>query len=345
MTEESTVQEAPVESNDQVTGVDTGSKASRNIPLTQIVEPGFRLREAQRGTQEYQDLMNDIRRRGVIQSILVRPVVKNGVEKFELITGTQRFNASLDLGLTTIPATIKEMTDDESQEAQIVENIHRVKQKPSQIATMLQKMMNHDPALTPTSLARKISRSVSYVNNILSITKLPEDMQELVNENKIPLLSAVKLSSLSKYPDEQRALLDDAMNQTVEEFVPAVAARKRELDKAAKQGQDGAEPTFTPVPKVRKKDLLLNELRLIEEGNDSELTTYLTSQNIELSDAGRKVLAEALRWTTRLDAVSIAEGQVKFDENQKLKAERAAKLKAEREEKRKKAELDKAMGA
>ena len=91
------------------------------IPLSSIVPLSFGNCRTNRNSESYQELLNSIKTRGVIQPILVRPFD----DKFEIIAGYGRFEASTELGLETIPAFVKVLTDAEALEHQLEENLTR----------------------------------------------------------------------------------------------------------------------------------------------------------------------------------------------------------------------------
>ena len=91
------------------------------IPLSSIVPLSFGNCRTNRNSESYQELLNSIKTRGVIQPILVRPYD----DKFEIIAGYGRFEVSTELGLETIPAFVKVLTDSEALEHQLEENLTR----------------------------------------------------------------------------------------------------------------------------------------------------------------------------------------------------------------------------
>ncbi len=103
----------------------TNSIDSQNInmmmPLSSIIPLSFGNCRTNRDTQKYQDLLNSVKVRGVIQPILVRPCG----EQFEVVAGYGRFQASTDAGLESIPCFIKNLSDSEALEHQLEENINR----------------------------------------------------------------------------------------------------------------------------------------------------------------------------------------------------------------------------
>jgi len=301
----------------------------KQIPLSLIVEPGFRLREPQRDLPEYQELLASIKRMGVRQSCEVRPITRDGVQKYELIDGTQRFNASMDAGKTHLPCTIRKMDDQEAKEVQIVNNIVRVQQKHAQVGNMLKDMLNNDFTLTVPELARRISKSPSYVQERLLLTKLKPEFQQLVNDQKMPLVNAIMLA---KFDEEHQAeFLDAAMKDPAEKFIPEAQARKKEIDKAKREARAEHPPQFTPIAKVQKKDLLLQEREAIAAGNSSLILSYLGTCGVEVTPKAKEFACHILDWVLRIDKKTLAAEESKWKEEQKLKVEKAKALAQERQ--------------
>lgn len=303
------------------------------VSLTHIVEPGFRLRDAERDSEEYQALLDSIKQKGVITPITVRPITITDPtgekqERYELITGTQRYNCSLDAGLETIPVLIKEMSDQEAKETQIVENLRRVHQKPAQVGQMLINMLNSDPNLTIALLSRRLSTTVGYIQDRLKLNKLKPEIQQIVDEGNMPLSNAVMLARFPE--DQQDALLQAAINDPVEEFLPAAREQFKNLKKAQREAND-APQEFTPTPKARKKGDLVQEFEVLTGAAEGE--SALLNQ---FSDLSADQAATVLSWVLCLDEASISEARDKWESRQRQAEERKAALAAERE--RKKAE-------
>jgi len=302
------------------------------IPLSLIIEPGFRLREPQRDSSEYQELFQSIKSKGVLQSVSVRPITKDGVQKYELIDGTQRFNCSMDAGKTHIPCIIREMTDQEAKEIQIVNNIVRVDQKHAEVGKMLKDMLNNDMTLTVPELARRISKSPTYVQDRLQLTKLKPEFQELVNQQKIPLVNAVMLARFDE--DHQAELLDSAMKDPAEKFLPEARERKKEIDKAKREARAEGPPTFTPIARVRKKDDLIAEREAVASGGASLVVSYIGTCGVQITPGVNEIAGHTLDWVLRLDAKTLAAEKSKWEQEQKLKAEKSKKLAEERAKKK-----------
>jgi ParB family chromosome partitioning protein len=127
------------------------------------------------------DLAETIKQQGLLQPILVRPL-DNG--KYQLIHGERRFRACKSIGMNSIKAEIRELTDKEVMEIQLIENIQRVDFCSIEEAKMYERMVN-EFHYTHEDIAKKISVSREYVTNKIRLLKLPASTQQSLIEGKI----------------------------------------------------------------------------------------------------------------------------------------------------------------
>ncbi len=110
-----------------------------HIKVATIRENPNALREVNRGTEKYLELVDSVRKRGVMNPILVRECKdpKTGEDFFGLIDGLHRFSAARDAGSETIPANITSMQDADTMLAQIMANVHRIETQPGEYSKQL----------------------------------------------------------------------------------------------------------------------------------------------------------------------------------------------------------------
>ncbi len=130
-------------------------------------------------------LADSIRKHGLLQPISVRMITKsNGSSYFELIAGERRLRAVKMLSLRTISARIIEMTDNESGEMALIENIMREELSMFEYAAMLKKLIEKY-AISQENLAEKLSTSQSNIANKLRLLRLSPEERELISENRL----------------------------------------------------------------------------------------------------------------------------------------------------------------
>ncbi len=130
--------------------------------------------------EKLDELVASIREVGVLQPIVVRPIVGGtGPEKFELIMGERRLRATKQLGLATIPAVVKNTADEEMLRDALLENLHRADLNPLEEASAYQQLLS-DFGITQDQLAQRIGRSRPQITNTIRLLKLPESVQRRV---------------------------------------------------------------------------------------------------------------------------------------------------------------------
>jgi len=129
------------------------------------------------------DLAASIKERGVLQPILIRPVFGEK-HLYELIAGERRWRAAQMAGLTEIPALIKPMTDENSAEIAVIENIQRENLSPIEEAAGYKSLIEKFSYST-ADLSRLMGKSESHLRNVMRLLVLPESVQELVNSGHL----------------------------------------------------------------------------------------------------------------------------------------------------------------
>jgi len=132
--------------------------------------------------QELSDLAHSIQANGVIQPIIVRPAGA----KFELIAGERRFRAAQLAALTTIPAIIRQATDEQLLEMALVENIHRTNLNPIERASAYQNYISTF-SLTQDQAAQRLSEDRSVVANYLRLLDLPEEVRQMLIDGQLTM--------------------------------------------------------------------------------------------------------------------------------------------------------------
>ncbi|MBB5633103.1 ParB family chromosome partitioning protein [Cryobacterium mesophilum] len=135
--------------------------------------------------EKLDELVASIREVGVLQPIVVRPIageagaVGAGAAKFELIMGERRLRATKELGLSSIPAVIKNTADDAMLRDALLENLHRADLNPLEEASAYQQLLA-DFGITQEQLATRIGRSRPQITNTIRLLKLPASVQKRV---------------------------------------------------------------------------------------------------------------------------------------------------------------------
>ena len=152
--------------------------------------------------EKLKELANSIRKNGIIQPIAVR-LNKNETGKYEIVAGERRWLAAQKAGLHEIPVTILDLSDVESLEVAIVENIQRDDLNPIEEAKGY-KRLNEEFNYDHESISKLMSKSRSHISNTLRLLTLPSDVISMLEEGTLtsgqarPLIGISNASSIAE---------------------------------------------------------------------------------------------------------------------------------------------------
>ena len=152
--------------------------------------------------EKLEELANSIRKNGIIQPIAVRPSKKES-GKYEIVAGERRWLAAQKAGLHKIPVTILDLSDVESLEVAIVENIQRDDLNPVEEAKGY-KRLNEEFKYDHESISKLMSKSRSHISNSLRLLTLPSDVISMLEEGTLtsgqarPLIGISNASSIAE---------------------------------------------------------------------------------------------------------------------------------------------------
>lgn len=145
-----------------------------------------------------EELAQSIKEYGVVEPV----ILKKSIKGYEIVAGERRCKAAKIAGLSTIPAIVKEFTDEEMMEIALLENIQREDLNPIDTAISISNILAVKN-ITQEEFSKKMGKSRSYVTNLLGLLNLPKSVQELVKNGKLSMSAA---RSLSKIADEERVI-------------------------------------------------------------------------------------------------------------------------------------------
>ena len=282
------------------------------------------LRGVDRENTQFAELAASVKEKGVLEPIIVRRTrdLNTNTDTYQIVNGTQRSTAAMDAGFTHVPARVVEMTDAEVMLAQVVTNSVHVDTKKHEYAKLLRSYLDLDTTLTVPALAAMLTKSVEWLNGILSLVKLSPKCGQAVDEGKINGKNAISLATL---PTEvQDEYLARAISTPTDEFATEVKQRRDAIRKA-KLGSGEAAPVFTPKAHLRALSELIGAVddagilgRVAEEAN---ATTPV--------DAMRAIL----NWALNMDPTTLEQKRQKWEADQaeaNARKEKSAKERAER---------------
>ena len=180
---------------------DTIVKEERNnateIDLSQIRSNPYQPRKVF-DEEALNELADSIKVYGVVEPV----ILKKSVKGYEIVAGERRCKASKIAGLTTVPAIIKDFTDEEMMEIALLENIQREDLNPLDTAISISNILQVKD-MTQEEFSKKFGKSRSYITNLLGLLNLPKSVQELVKNGKLSMSHA---RCLSKIDDEEKVI-------------------------------------------------------------------------------------------------------------------------------------------
>ena len=226
-----------------------------SLKVSQI-EPNRRQPRRSFDEEALAQLADSIREHGVLQPILVRPMLHGG---YQIVAGERRYRASRMAGLTEVPVVIRELSDSETMQLALIENLQREDLSPLEEAAGY-KTLADDYSFSQEDIAKTVGKSRSAVANAMRLLTLPDEVKELVGEGKLSAGHARALLAL-----EDRENIAPTAQKTVSD---GLSVRQTE---ALVKKLNGAQPK--PKKPAQKLPLLFKECEL---AMSQELGTKVT---------------------------------------------------------------------
>jgi len=214
-----------------------GSEDLKEIDIDQI-EPNNLQPRTRFDESRLNELAQSIMVNGVVQPILVR---KLNNERYQIVAGERRWRAAQRTGLDKIPAVVRDVPDDKMLELALIENIQRQELNAIEEAHAYKRLIE-TLGLTQETVAQRVGRDRTFVTNYLRLLRLPEDIQQLVEESKISMGHARALLGLDDV-SKQRSLAKNIVGQGLS---------VRETERLIKRIIDGT--ATTPSLQIKTED-------------------------------------------------------------------------------------------
>ncbi|WP_342433748.1 ParB/RepB/Spo0J family partition protein [Neobacillus sp. FSL H8-0543] len=188
------------------------------------------------------ELKESILEHGILQPIVVRKSIKG----YEIVVGERRFRATKEAGLKSIPAVVRELSEQQMMELAVLENLQREDLNPIEEGLAYQTLMEK-LKLTQEEVAKRLGKSRPHVANHIRLLSLPVKIQELISNGKISMGHGRALLGL-----RQKAKLPLMVDKVINE-----ALNVRQLEKLIQQMNENV-PRETKKSE-KKKDIFLQE--------------------------------------------------------------------------------------
>ena len=179
--------------------------------------------------QEISELSESIKALGILQPILVRPWQGS----YQIVAGERRFRASIRAGLSQVPVLIKELSDRDTFEVALVENVQRLNLNPLEEARGYQRLMD-EFNLNAQEVAARVGKDRATVANLVRILKLPAAVQEYLREGIITVGHAKAILTV-KEPAAQTSLAQKVIDESLSvRALEAIVSREVVLEEPKK---------------------------------------------------------------------------------------------------------------
>ena len=229
------------------------------------------------------ELSESIKNYGVFQPI----IVKKSIRGYDIIAGERRVKASIMAGLKTIPAIVREFTDEQMMQIALLENLQRENLTAIEEATAYKDIISA-LQITQDELSKKIGKSRSHVTNMLGLLRLPNSVQDMILKNEISMGHARVLSKLENV-DEIISLAKDVVNNNLsvrdlEKKVNKDYKRNVEIVRREKTNNNYSYLEKALEDKLGTKVKISNNKIDISFSSDMDLTRILEILNINIED-------------------------------------------------------------
>lgn len=210
------------------------------IPIEQITANPYQPRK-NFDDEKFQDLVKSVRVHGVLQPVVVRT---KGVDSYELVAGERRLRAATEVGLSRIPAIVRELSNEQSLEVALIENLQREDIAPLEAAVAYKRLME-EFGLTQDEVAFRVGKSRSGVANTLRLLNLPGDVRDSLGRGEITEGHARALLAIG-----DQAMMREAWRQTVNDGLTVRQLEKWAKEPEAPKAQIVSRETIAPDPNL-----------------------------------------------------------------------------------------------
>ena len=214
--------------------------------------------------EELEELASSIKSQGVLQPIVVR---KKEDQQYEIIAGERRWRGAQIAGLHEIPALVKTMTDNEAQEAALIENIQRENLNAVEEARAYKKLLENQNT-GHDSLSAIIGKSKSHISNMLRLLELDDEILNHIIEGKLSMGHARALIGVPN----ANVLAKEIINKNLSVRETEKNTSKYKKSKSNKKFKD---PNIADLEKeLSEKIGLKTSIHFNEEGSSGSLTLF-----------------------------------------------------------------------
>jgi ParB family chromosome partitioning protein len=222
-----------------------GAGSTQEIPVDSIDPNPYQTRRRINETA-LEELAESIRASGVVQPVVLRPIA-NG--RYQLVAGERRWHASRRAGKTTIPAVVRQISNEQAMEITIIENLQREDLNPVEQARAFERL-SREFGLTQEQIASRTGKDRASISNFVRLLKLPDDVQNALEAGTLSFGHGKVLLALAGFPEHlERAAREIIEKQLSVRQTEELVARLLN-PQAAEQKQE--KPAVPVDPNVRE---------------------------------------------------------------------------------------------
>ena len=231
------------------------AKGARSLPIAFLKPNRFQPRKTF-AAEDLNDLANSIREKGVLQPILVRPTGEPN--SFEIVAGERRWRAAQMAKLHDVPVVVREMSDGESLEIAIIENVQRADLNAVEEAAAYQELIDKF-GYTQDRVAQEVGKSRSHVANTIRLLKLPEPVKSMIRDGKLTAGHARTLIGVADPEARAKEIVQGALNVR--------QAEQRSEKKSAKPHKAAVKDVDTRALESNLSNMLGLKVEIVHKGN------------------------------------------------------------------------------
>lgn len=206
-------------------------------------------------------LADSIRQHGLIQPIVVRATASG----YQIVAGERRWRACRMLGMSEIPVIIKELSDSETSQLALIENIQREDLNPIEEASAYKELMEKYD-MTQEELSKAVGKSRPAIANAVRLLNMPEEVQKLVKNGELSAGQA-KAIAAAETEEEMIELAKKAANgqltvRAIEKFIAAKAEEEETEEKPEESREKRMHQNYLTEMEISLKESLERKVKI-----------------------------------------------------------------------------------
>ena len=233
------------------------------------------------------ELADSIRQHGLIQPIVVRPME----DGYQIVAGERRWRACRMLGMSEVPVVIKELSDEETAQIALIENIQRQDLNPVEEAAAYRALMD-EYGMTQEAVSKAVGKSRSAVANSVRLLNLPGEIVEMLRKGQLSAGQAKAIASADSEEDMLEIAKLAADGKVTVRGIEKLAAEKSDKDggeaeeKASvpRTAEERAERSFITEMQISLEDHLQKKVKIVSKDGEKGTLTIDFYNKDELTD-------------------------------------------------------------